>query len=214
MSFVTKRRVLIYARCSTSHQDQKPEVQIQLLREYCLARGWEIIEELVDHGYSGSTDKRPGLKRLQELVRQRKVDVVVVVKLDRLFRSVSHLLQVLTEWSDLSVEFISLKDQIDMTTASGRLMLHIIAAFAEFERELCKERVALGVAHAIKQGKRIGRPQEHDYEKINELHKAGKSLRAIQREIGCSIGSVYRAIQSAPKAPSKNDQNDEGKTRG
>lgn len=206
------RRVLIYARCSTSQHDQKPELQIELLREYCRSRNWEIIEELIDHGYSGSTDKRPGLKRLQELVRQRKVDVVVVVKLDRLFRSVSHLLQVLTEWSDLSVEFISLKDQIDMTTASGRLMLHIIAAFAEFERELIKERVALGVAHAVKQGKKIGRPKEHDYERIAELHKAGRSLRSIQRELGCSIGSVYRAIQAVPKTPSPDDQNGEGKT--
>lgn len=83
------KKVLIYARCSTTQHDQRPEVQVEELRRYCEARGFEVCEEVVDHGFSGSTEKRPGLKRLQELVRSRKVDVVVVVKLDRLFRSVT-----------------------------------------------------------------------------------------------------------------------------
>lgn len=208
------RRVVIYARCSTSHHEQKVDLQICLLKDYCRSRGWEVIEEISDEGFSGSTDKRPGLKRLQELVRERKVDVVVVVKLDRLFRSIKHLVQTLSEFSEIGVEFVSLKDQMDMTTASGRLMIHIIAAFAEFERSLIRERVMMGLDYAKLKGKKLGRPKEQNYEQIVELYKMGKSLRAIQREIGCSIGSVYRAIQAAPKTPQESSSNDEGKTGG
>ena len=155
---VSDKRVLIYARCSTTQHDQHPEVQIEELRRYCSARGFEICEEVVDHGFSGSTDKRPGLKRLQELVRTRKVDAVVVVKLDRLFRSVKHLVSTLHEFSDLGVEFISLGEQLDFTTSSGKLLFHIIAAFAEFERGLIVERTKLGLAHAQSKGVQLGRP--------------------------------------------------------
>lgn len=124
------KRTVIYARCSTTQHDQKPEVQIEELRRYCSARGWEILEEIIDHGYSGSSDKRPGLKRLHELVRSRKADVVVVVKLDRLFRSIKHLITTLGEFSELGIEFVSLGEQLDFSTSSGKLLFHIIAAFA------------------------------------------------------------------------------------
>lgn len=207
-----QKQVLIYARCSTTQHDQRPEVQIEELRRYCQARGFQIYEEIIDHGFSGSTEKRPGLKRLQELVRSRKVDVVVVVKLDRLFRSVKHLISTLHEFSDLSVEFISLGEQLDFTTSSGKLLFHIIAAFAEFERSLIIERTRMGLAHAQSKGIKLGRPAKHDFEEIRRLHSVGKSLRQIQREIGCSIGSVYRAIEGAPKTPQNSTQEEQVET--
>lgn len=207
-----QKQVLVYARCSTTQHDQRPEVQIEELRRYCNARGFHIYEEVVDHGFSGSTDKRPGLRRLQELVRSRKVDVVVVVKLDRLFRSVKHLISTLHEFSDLGIEFISLGEQLDFTTSSGKLLFHIIAAFAEFEKSLITERTRLGLAHAKSKGIKLGRPQKHDFAEIQRLHSLGKSLRQIQREIGCSIGSVYRAIEAVPKTPENNSSDSQVKT--
>lgn len=212
MKAISEKRVLIYARCSTTQHDQRPEVQIEELRRYCSARGFEICEEVVDHGFSGSTDRRPGLKRLQELVRSRRVDVVIVVKLDRLFRSVKHLISTLHEFSDLGVEFISLGEQLDFTTSSGKLLFHIIAAFAEFERGLIVERTKLGLAHAQSKGVQLGRPAKYNFDEIRRLHALGKSLRQIKREIGCSIGSVYRAIEGAPKTPQNSSSAEQVKT--
>jgi DNA invertase Pin-like site-specific DNA recombinase len=116
-----------------------PEVQIEEIRRYCHARGWTITKEIIDHGYSGSSNNRPGLIKLLSLTHKRQIDLVVVVKLDRLFRSLKHLVVTLQEFSDLGVEFVSLKDQLDMTTASGRLLIHIIGAFAEFEKSLISD---------------------------------------------------------------------------
>lgn len=151
-------RVATYSRVSTAHHDQKPEVQAAELRRYCTARGWSVIEEVIDHGFSGGSDQRPGLKRLLSLARTRQVDVVAVTKLDRLFRSLRHLVAVIDEIEGIGVKFISLHDQIDLTTASGRLMLHLLAAFGEFERGLIRERTLAGLAHARARGKRSGGP--------------------------------------------------------
>lgn len=201
------RNALIYVRCSTNQHDQKPEVQLEELRRYCQARSWQITEEIIDHGFSGSTDKRPGLKKLQGLIRARRVDIVVVVKLDRLFRSIRHLISSLQEFSDLGIEFVSIKDQVDLTTASGRLMAHIIGAFSEFERALIRERTMMGLEYARSKGKILGRPRSHNFDEIRKLHQLGKGLRQIQREVGCSLGTVYRAISSAPKTFAENEKN-------
>lgn len=206
-------RAILYARVSSA-KDQKPEVQIDELRKYCNARGWNIVEEIIDHGFSGSTDRRPGYKRLLELTRSRKIDIVVVVKLDRLFRSMKHVVLALNEFTELGVEFISVRDQIDMTSSSGKLLLHLLAAFGEFERSLIIERTLMGLEHARSKGKILGRPREHDFRLIQQLHSEGKSLRSIQREIGCSIGVVYRAIEAVPKTPKNNDQLVPLETRG
>jgi DNA invertase Pin-like site-specific DNA recombinase len=162
-----------------------------------------ITEEIVDHGFSGGTDKRPGLKRLMELVKARKVDVVVVTKLDRLARSLRHLVTLLDEFSSLGIQFVSLKDQIDMTTASGRLMLHIIGAFAEFERSLIRERTVAGLEHARRLGKRLGRPKTRNDEFILSLRAKGLSYSEISRKIGCEKSAVYRAIKAVAKSPPK-----------
>ena len=208
-----RKKACIYVRCSTSHHEQKPEVQLSELRHYCAARGWRNIEEIVDHGFSGSSTKRPGLKRLKQLTSSRKVDVVVVVKLDRLFRSMKDLLITIQEFSDLGIDFVSIRDQVDLTTASGRLMVHILGAFAEFEKDLIRGRTIAGLDHARSKGKILGRPSEYDGEQIRKLHKEGMSLRAIQRTVGCSLGVVYRAIEGDPKSPNKSDSKQQLETR-
>lgn len=205
------KRVVIYSRVSTS--EQNPEIQMEELKTYSKLRGWNIVEEISDFGFSGSTDKRPGYKKLIELVRARRIDVVVVVKLDRLFRSVKHIVAALSEFSDLGVEFVSLRDQVDMTSASGKLLVHLLAAFSEFERSLIVERTLMGLQHARNKRVKLGRPREHDFNKIKSLYDQGVSLRKIQREMGCSLGVVYRAIGAAPKTPQKDDENEPLETR-
>jgi DNA invertase Pin-like site-specific DNA recombinase len=208
------KRVLIYVRVSTSHQEQKPEVQLSELRSYCLSRKWNVVEEIVDHGYSGDSVNRPGLKQLNKLVKSRKVDAVIVFKLDRLFRSLKHMVVMLQEFSDLGVSFVSLHEQIDMTTAAGRLMLHIIAAFAEFEKDLIRERTIAGLEYARSQGKKLGRPETKDSARILELRAQGKSYRTIAKELNCSQAAVYRAIDAASKTPRENTLNTQLETRG
>lgn len=188
-------RVALYARVSTT-KEQKPEIQIAELRSYSERRGWVIVEELIDHGYSGKSDKRPGLDKLLSLVRAGKLDGVVVTKLDRLFRSLQHLTAMLAEFAELGVCFTAANDQIDMSTASGKLMAHLIGAFAEFEHSLICERTRMGMDFARKNGKKFGRPKIHDEAKIIELRQAGKSYRQIEQELKIPLGVVSRAIRS------------------
>lgn len=192
-------KAAIYARVSTSHHDQKPEIQVEELKRYCQARGWTIAKEITDH-VSGGTDQRPGLKQLMALVRSRKIDCVVVTKMDRLFRSLKHLITALDEFQALGVLFVSVGDQIDMGTASGRLMLQIVGAFGEFERALIRERTLAGLAFAKSRGKRLGRPRVHSHEAIQRLRGQGLSYRAIAEQLKVPMGTITEAIRSARKS--------------
>jgi DNA invertase Pin-like site-specific DNA recombinase len=205
-------KALTYSRVSTADKGQNPEVQAAELRRYCVAREWAITEEIVDHGYSGGTDQRPGLKRLMALVRSRKVDVVVVAKMDRLFRSLKHLVTTLDEFSALGVQFVSIGDQIDLTTAGGRLMLHLLGAFGEFERALIRERTMAGLAYARSQGKKLGRPITRPDDAILQLRSEGASYTAIQRKLGVSRPAIRRALLAAAAASTKTPKNQHGKT--
>lgn len=207
-------KAITYSRVSTSHHEQKPEAQVEELRRYCTARGWTVTEEIVDHGFSGGSDQRPGLKHLVVLVRARKVDVVVVTRLDRLARSLKHLVTLLDEFQSLGVLFVSVGDQIDLGTASGRLMLHIVAAFAEFERALIRERTVAGLIHARRKGKVVGRPKLRNDNQIQAMREKGASYRAICRQLGCSMGAVVRALSTAPKSPSRGPANSSKDSRG
>ena len=206
------KRILLYARVSTS--EQNPQIQISELRRYSEARNWVITEEIIDLGFTGANDKRPGLQRLLSLAKSRQIDVVVVVKLDRLFRSLKHLISTLHEFSELGVEFISVKDQIDMTTASGRLMVHMLGAFSEFEKSLIVERTIAGINHARNQGKRLGRPPVADADEIRRLRISGLSYRKIMKQLGVSMGVVCRAIERAPISPTNSEVTEDAKTKG
>jgi len=170
-------RAALYARCSTLDKGQDPELQLSPLRDYCQRR-MTITGEYVDNGISGTKDHRPQLDRLMEAARKRKIDLIVVWKLDRFGRSLKQLVNALEELSSLGVGFISYQDNIDLTTAQGRLMFHIIGAMAEFERELIRERVKAGIDNARRKRKRIGRRPVApiDIEKAIELHKQDPSL--------------------------------------
>jgi DNA invertase Pin-like site-specific DNA recombinase len=205
-------KVATYSRVSTE-RDQDPEAQRVELANYCRSREWELFEEVVDHGFSGGTDQRPGLKRLLSLVRSRKIDLVVVTKLDRLARSLRHLVSILDELSSLGVKFVSIHDEIDLTTASGRLMLHIIAAFGEFERSLIRERTLLGLLHARRKGVRLGRPKKRNDVKILELRSAGLTYSEIEMRLGCDRSAIYRALKAVAKTQSRGEFQLAEKTR-
>ena len=151
-------RAVFYVRVSTTNHQQNPEVQLNDLRPFVEQRGWELTGEYVDR-CTGSKESRPELNRLMADAKQRKFDVIVVWKLDRFARSLKHLVVALAEFESLGVQFVSLKDNLDLTTASGRLMFQIIGAMAEFERSLIQERVRAGLRNARAKGKRLGRPE-------------------------------------------------------
>jgi DNA invertase Pin-like site-specific DNA recombinase len=151
-------RCAFYVRVSTNNGQQNPEVQLNDMRPFAESREWSLAAQYVDH-CTGSKESRPELNRLLADARQRKFDVIVVWKLDRFARSLKHLVTALAEFESLGVQFVSLKDNLDLTTASGRLMFQIIGAMAEFERSLIQERVRAGLRNARAKGKRLGRPE-------------------------------------------------------
>ena len=150
-------RAAIYARVSTV--DQEPENQLQELRRYVEARGWQAVE-YTDTGVSGAKDRRPALDTLLRDARKRKFDVLVCWRLDRLGRNLKHLVNLIDELGSLGIGFASLGEGIDTQTPSGRLQLHILAALAEFERDRIRERVLAGLQRARNQGIRLGRPRK------------------------------------------------------
>jgi DNA invertase Pin-like site-specific DNA recombinase len=122
-------------------------MQLRELREFCSRRGWQVAQEYVDH-MSGSKDSRPALNQLMADAGRRKIDAVLVWKLDRFARSLKMLVTSLSELEALGVAFVSLRDNLDLTTPSGRLMFQVIGAMAEFERALIQERVKAGLRNA------------------------------------------------------------------
>ncbi len=202
-------RAALYARVSTKGQhngrEQTTENQLLDLRKYAESRGLEVIAELEDVGVSGSKTSRPGLDELLRLARARKVDCVVVAALDRFGRSLSHLTRSLEELQALGVGFVSLRESLDLTTPTGRLMFALVGAMAEFERSLIIERVNAGMRRAKTQGTRSGKPIGHprvlfDRGKARELHAAGQSVRQIAAALGVSSATVHRTVRVSRNA--------------
>jgi DNA invertase Pin-like site-specific DNA recombinase len=148
-------RCAIYARVSTT--EQTVENQLLELRQYASARGWTIVSEWTDVGVSGSKDRRPGLDEMIAAAKRRKFDVLLFWKLDRLGRSLRHLILLCDELQAVGVGFVSLGEGLDATTPAGKLQFQIIGAIAEFERSRIQERVMAGLRRARSQGKRLGR---------------------------------------------------------
>jgi DNA invertase Pin-like site-specific DNA recombinase len=194
-------KVALYARVSTSNGHQDPELQLRELREYAASRGWKIVEEYNDRGVSGSKVSRPALNNLMTDAGQRKFDIVLVWKLDRFGRSLRHLVNALAELEALGIAFVSLRDNLDLTTPAGRLMFQIIGAMAEFERALIQERVRAGLRNAKAKGKRLGRPPVVvDQVEVLEMRKLGQSWRAIAEKLGVGVGTAHRIAQRRSKS--------------
>lgn len=193
-------KAALYARVSTL--DQEPENQLQELRRYVEARGW-TAKEYVDRGVSGAKDKRPGLDELLRDAKRRRFDVVVCWRLDRLGRSLKHLITLLEELQVLGVAFVSLAEGIDATTPAGKLQMHILGAIAEFERARIVERVRAGLARRAAQGKPLGRPRQ-TISPDNLSRTAELSTRKAAEVLGVSHAAVHRARRLSQK-PSEID---------
>src|SRR6266403_5660042 len=188
-------KVAIYVRCSTRDKGQDTEVQARELREYAERRGWTIVEEFSDY-VSGAKEFRPALDEMMKAAKRRKFDAVLCWKLDRVGRSLKHLVNLLAELEAVGVALVSFSDNLDLTTPQGRLMFQIIGAMAEFERSLTVERVRAGLAHARAKGKKLGRPAVAvDATKVRALRQAGKSFEQIGETLGVSAASVWRATK-------------------
>jgi DNA invertase Pin-like site-specific DNA recombinase len=156
-------KTIAYVRVSTD--DQKTDLQKDSILRFCQSRQWAEPEFLEDK-LSGRTANRPALKSLLEQCKNGKVETIMVWRLDRLFRSLQDLLQTLQALDSWGVRFVSVQDNIDLGTASGRLMLQVVGAFAEFESNLNRERTISGMRAAKQRGVRFGRPVKHDYQAL------------------------------------------------
>src|SRR5690348_1429879 len=150
-------RAAIYARVST--KDQNCELQLRDLRAFCVARNFTLVREFIDVGHSGAKDSRPQLNELMAAARKRQIDAVLVWRFDRFARSTKHLLLALEEFRSLGMLFISYQENIDTSTPLGQALFTIVAAVAQLERDLIRERVAAGVKNARAKGKQLGRPR-------------------------------------------------------
>ena len=193
-------RVAIYARVSTTNNGQDPRMQTRELDEYCERRGWKVTGEYIDAGISGAKDSRPELNKLMAAAHRRRFDAVVVWRFDRFARSVSHLLRALESFKALGIEFVSLSEQVDTSTPTGKMVFTVLGAVAELERSLIAERVKAGLRNARANGKRLGRPRVIvDATRIGTLRAHGRSWREIVAEMGISKGSAQRAFCGLPK---------------
>ena len=193
-----RSQAAIYARVSTL--DQEPENQLVDLRRYVRARGW-TAEEYIDHGVSGTRERRPALDRLVRDATRRGFDVLVCWRLDRLGRNLRHLVTLLDELHVVGVSFVSLGEGIDCTTPAGRLQLHVLAALAEFERARLGERVKAGLARAKTQGKRLGRPPKVVPDAVVRPVR-GLSVREAAKVLGVSPSTAHRWLtQVASRRP-------------
>lgn len=189
------KRAAIYARVST-HNGQNPEMQLNEVRAYCKRRQWQVSDEYVDTGISGSKEHRPALDRLLADCRRRRVDAVVVYRYDRFARSVRQLVNALEEFRSLGIDFVSLHEGVDTSTPNGRLVFGIFASIAEFERELIRDRVRSGLAAAKARGKQLGRPRVSvDESRIAELRAEGRGWKAIAAELDVGVGTILRAAR-------------------
>jgi putative DNA-invertase from lambdoid prophage Rac len=187
------QRVGLYARVST-HDQQTLPLQIHAMREYVAKRCWTIVTQMKEVG-SGAA-QRARRATLIAAARRREIDVVLVWRLDRWGRSVADLVSTLQELQHLGVGFVSLTEALDLTTPAGRAMAGLLSVFAEFEREILRERVCAGLAHARQLGKRLGRPPSvvHQAVEARKLHQQGYSKSEIARKLEIGRTSVRRLL--------------------
>jgi DNA invertase Pin-like site-specific DNA recombinase len=192
-------KVGLYARVST-HDQQTLPMQLAAMREYAKRRGWKVALEEKEVGSGAKT--RPKREELLRAARRREVDAIVVWRLDRWGRSLLDLIATLQELHAVGVGFVSLTEALDMTTPGGRALAGMLAVFAEFERDILRDRVKAGIAQARKEGRPHGRPptvRQHAAE-ISTLFKEGISKRQIAARLSISRASVRRMLPAQREA--------------
>jgi len=190
------KRAAIYARVSTA--DQNPDSQLYDLRQMAMQRGFEVVEEYVDHGISGTRARRPGLDAMMRDARRGQFDIVLTWAADRIARSVRHFIETLEELQHLNIAFLSYREQIDTGGALGKAIMVIVGAISELERSLIVERVKAGMRRAKIEGKRIGRtPLPIDRVAILRDRERGRSLTEIAATHRISRALVSKVLRQA-----------------
>jgi putative DNA-invertase from lambdoid prophage Rac len=194
----TVLKVGLYARVST-HDQQTLPMQLAAMREYAKRRGWKVALEEKEVGSGAKT--RPKREELLRAARRREVDAIVVWRLDRWGRSLLDLIATLQELHAVGVGFVSLTEALDMTTPGGRALAGMLAVFAEFERDILRDRVKAGIAQARKEGRPHGRPPtvRHHSAEISTLFNKGISKRQIAARLSISRASVRRMLSGRPR---------------
>jgi DNA invertase Pin-like site-specific DNA recombinase len=190
------KRVGMYLRVSTG--GQSVENQRQELERVAAQRGWQIVETYIDQGFSGAKgrDKRPGFAKLCKDAARGKFDLIAAWSIDRIGRSLSHLVEFMDEMRLLEVALYLHTQGMDSSTAAGKAMLSMCGVFAEFERSVLIERINAGISRARAQGKHLGRPavSEATVEQIKALRAQGMGMLKIARQLGCGSSTVQRVV--------------------
>lgn len=191
---VKTMRVGIYVRVSTN--DQNPDMQLSELREYSQRMKYDIYKEYVDIGESGAKTSRPQFNIFMEDMRKRLFDAVLVWKLDRMGRSLLHLLQIMEELKSKNIDFISYSQNLNTMDSTGKLLFNIIGSFAEFERDIIRERVLAGKLRSkLKQGRK---PLKINRFEVVRMRAEGKTLEQIGDEVGCCYVTVHNILKNTP----------------
>ena len=190
-----KKTAAIYARVSTSRQ--KFDLQVEELKKLIQRSGWKLYKVYVDEGFSGKDTKRPAFNEMMIAAQRREFEILTVWKFDRLSRSLKDLVTTLEELDSLGIDFMSHENHLDTSTPSGKLVFQVIAAVAEFERDIIVERVKAGMANAKRKGKHVGRPRipDHVLEEARKLRKEGKSWREIGKALGVDPSGVRKRLK-------------------
>jgi DNA invertase Pin-like site-specific DNA recombinase len=192
-------RVAIYARVST--KEQSTEAQVAQLISYCQARGWAEAAVFRDDGISGVRDNRPELDRLRQRMALGEFEAIVVSKMDRLGRSLGMILRFWDEADAAGARVIVIDQGIDTSTPAGRLQRNMLAALAEFERELILERTRAGIATARALGKKFGAPRripEAVAREVRARRDQGESLRMISQRMNIKLGGIRSVLRRSP----------------
>jgi DNA invertase Pin-like site-specific DNA recombinase len=193
---VETERVALYARVSTRDQQTLP-MQLEAMRAYAERKRWNIALTVEEVGSGAKT--RPRREEFLRAARRREIDLIVVWRLDRWGRSLVDLIATLQELTALTVSFVALSEALDLTTPSGRAFVGMLAVFAEFERDILRDRVKAGIAQACKEGRSHGRPATiaGKTQEIHELARKGLTKSAIARELTIGRTSVRRLLSDA-----------------
>ena len=194
------KKVCLYARVSTS--SQSVDRQLKELTDVADRNGWVIVDQYIDHGISGSKgrDQRPELDRMMKDAVKKKFDVVMCWSIDRLGRSLQHLIEILNDLNAKNIDMYFDQQSLDSTTPTGKLMFSLTAAFAEYEKSIIRQRVLSGLENARKKGRVGGRPTNLTsavQDKILTMKKEGKSIREIRTECSVGTGTIYKVLKAA-----------------
>ena len=195
-------KVAIYVRVSTD--EQNPDAQLRDLREYVRSRGWKNVTEYVDLGFSGAKDSRPKWNELWDAVQKGRVHVLLTHALDRLGRSLAHLVKIIFTLTERNVTLVSFRENIDLSTAQGRLIASIFAVLAEYELSMIRERTRAGMRSAKARGSKIGNQKNFfDKKKATKLRDQGWGQIRIARELCVGVGRINRWAQEEYLSPEK-----------